>query len=139
MYHSGHQLMHHYLIHKGMHPDDAHHVVINSGSGIADWFKNNKDIIIDIIKNIGNASLPYVKNIIKNAAKQNIENPLIRSGVDYLTDYGTSKLSDYLKKPKNKKKNTNQNKINGHGVVDFVKKHKKNIFDIGKASYDLFK
>jgi len=29
-----------------MHPKDAEHVVINSGSGIADWFKKHKNKIL---------------------------------------------------------------------------------------------
>jgi hypothetical protein len=41
--------MHKYLIHKGMHPKDAEHVVINSGSGIADWFKKNKKTIMKVL------------------------------------------------------------------------------------------
>jgi len=132
MYHTGHQIMHHYLVHTGMHPADAHHVVINSGSGVVDWFKMNKDSILEIIKNIGSASLPYVKNAIKNAAKQHIDSPLIRSGVDYLTDYGTTKLGDYLKKPRKNKK------MEGSGFIDFIKRNKDDLISIGKAGHKLY-
>ena len=44
--HDGHEVMEHYLISKGMNPEDAEHVSMYSGAGVADWFKKHKNKIL---------------------------------------------------------------------------------------------
>lgn len=42
-----HKLMHNYLVGRGMHPNVARHVVLNSGAGIIDFFKKHKNAIFN--------------------------------------------------------------------------------------------
>jgi hypothetical protein len=46
MYNKERKIMHKILVGRGMHPNVAHHVVINSGSGILDWIKKHKDALL---------------------------------------------------------------------------------------------
>jgi len=128
MVHAGHQVMHTYLVHQGMHPNDAHHVVINSGSGIADWFKKNKKTILDTIKRVGSVALPYVKKAIKSTAGEYIDDPMARDAFNYALNTGSKRLTKYLK-PKQltqkdyAKKLLKENNILMKGVSPYFKKY----------------
>ena len=221
----GRKVMHTYLVGNGMHPQDAEHVVINSGAGIVDWFKKNKGKILGALGVAGTlAASAAIKNYQNNKNAEQVVDAFRRgmSGhglfdtikdlgsdaikrygpqiIDYGIDKGTKYIKNYLKKPKKPKQLSKQAQtkelmkennilmrsvspyfkkqlllyrkeklgefnirqlldkvliegeqeenviedlethgLEGLGLVDWIKKHKDNLYAIGKAGYDLYK
>lgn len=100
---SGHIVMNKYLVGKGMHPQDAEHVVINSGAGIVDWFKKNKGKILGALGVAGTlAASAAIKNYQNNKNAEQVVNAFRRgmSGngfFDELKNVGKDVLKDVLR------------------------------------------
>lgn len=219
----GRIVMHQYLVGKGMHPQDAEHVVINSGAGIVDWFKKHKGKILGALGTVGAlAAATAIKNYQQNKRgeenqalyKRALDEAHVRDsrgygffdtlkdiGNDAIKRYGPQIVKKYLPKPMKPKpkkmskqalhkefvrENNNlmkgvpplfkkqmlkyrreavgegvirklidkvlegddeeiviedfENKgLEGLGIIDWFKKHKDNLYAIGKAGYDLYK
>lgn len=221
----GRIVMHQYLVGKGMHPQDAEHVVINSGAGIVDWFKKHKGKILGALGTVGAlAASAAIKNYQNNKNAEQVVDAFRRgmSGhglfdtikdlgsdaikrygpqiIDYGINQGAKYVKNYLKKPKKPKQLSKQaqtkelmkennilmrsvspyfkkqlllyrkeklgefnirqllnkvliegeqeenviedletNGLEGLGIIDWFKKHKDNLYAIGKAGYDLYK
>jgi len=129
--------MEHYLISKGMNPEDAEHVSMYSGAGVADWFKKHKNKILGTLGSavaigsaIGATALSnqykskqheqqYLDALERGYDEQLMSgyghtkfnlNQMIQNPLNYLANYGKSILKK-PKKPKKPKKSLKEKKL----------------------------
>lgn len=129
-------ILHGYLLSRGMHPKRAHHVASMAGGGVLDFFKKHKKTILKGLAGLATAALgAYTGNKLYDRTKDrnsevNALYDAFRGGMEGGRMYGSRMKRSNLS-------------VSGAGFFDWFDKHKEAIYKVlslagkvGKVIYD---